>query len=39
LPAWPAYDTEARSTLHFDVTSRLEHDPAAEIRAAWDGKL
>ena len=39
LPAWPAYDTSSRSTLHFDVTSRLEHDPAAEIRAAWDGQL
>jgi para-nitrobenzyl esterase len=39
LPSWPAYDAATRSTMHFDVTNRLEHDPAAEARAAWDGVL
>jgi len=39
LPAWPTYDPATRATMHFDVTNRLEHDPAAEVRAAWDGVL
>ncbi|HWA62660.1 MAG TPA: carboxylesterase/lipase family protein [Caulobacteraceae bacterium] len=32
LPAWPAYDAERRATMIFDVTSRIEHDPMAEVR-------
>lgn len=39
LPSWPTYDADTRSTLHFDVANRLEHDPGAEVRAAWDGEL
>jgi para-nitrobenzyl esterase len=39
LPDWPAYDTDARATMHFGVTNRLEHDPAGGIRLAWDGSL
>jgi len=39
LPQWPAYHPSERATMHFDVVSRLEHDPSAEVRAAWDGAL
>ncbi|MDF0489320.1 carboxylesterase family protein [Sphingomonas sp. H39-1-10] len=27
LPPWPRYDLAARSTMIFDATSRIEHDP------------
>ena len=39
IPAWPAYSTDARATMHFGDPVHLEHDPAAEERAAWDGVL
>ena len=39
LPQWPAYDAAQRATMHFDVTQRVEHDPAAGVRLAWDGSL
>lgn len=39
LAQWPAYDTAARATMHFDVTQRVEHDPAAGVRLAWDGSI
>jgi para-nitrobenzyl esterase len=39
LPAWPAYDMTGRATMHFGNDTRVEHDPAPESRAAWDGVL
>ena len=32
LPDWPSYDAEGRATMMFDLTSRIEHDPMAEVR-------
>ena len=32
LPHWPAYDAASRATMMFDLTSRIEHDPMAEVR-------
>lgn len=32
LPAWPPYDAERRATMIFDLQSRVENDPAAELR-------
>ncbi|MGV0837299.1 carboxylesterase/lipase family protein [Mycolicibacterium thermoresistibile] len=32
---WPAYHTEARPVLVFDHRTRVEYDPAAERRRAW----
>jgi para-nitrobenzyl esterase len=32
LPAWPAYETERRATMVFDLEPRLENDPMSEIR-------
>lgn len=32
LPSWPAYDTKSRSTMIFDLTSRVENDPLSELR-------
>jgi para-nitrobenzyl esterase len=37
LPRWPAYDTESRPTMIFDVPSRTENDPRREERLAWEG--
>jgi para-nitrobenzyl esterase len=37
IPAWPAYDAEARATMLFNVPSRVEDDPRREERLAWDG--
>jgi para-nitrobenzyl esterase len=39
LPAWPAYDKEARATMHLGDPCHLEHDPGPTERAAWDGVL
>jgi len=39
IPSWPAYGAESRSTMHFDVGCTVQHDPAAELRAAWDGVM
>ncbi len=40
LPQWPAFDSERRGTMMFDVPSRAENDPAAsEERLAWKGDL
>lgn len=36
-PEWPAYDTSRRATLIFDTRCRVESDPLAEQRHAWDG--
>lgn len=35
LPEWPAYTTEKRSTLIFDLPARLENDPRPEERQLW----
>jgi para-nitrobenzyl esterase len=35
LPAWPAYVTTARSTMHFNVTSQVSHDDHGDVRTAW----
>jgi para-nitrobenzyl esterase len=32
LPDWPAYTSEKRATMLFDVTSRVVEDPNAEVR-------
>jgi para-nitrobenzyl esterase len=32
LPHWPAYDTQSRSTMIFDLQSRVEKDPLSELR-------
>lgn len=37
LPAWPAYTADQRTTMIFDLASRVENDPFAEERHAWDG--
>ena len=39
LPAWPAYDTDRRPTMLFDVDCRVTDDPDADERRAWDGRL
>ncbi|THD81097.1 MAG: carboxylesterase/lipase family protein [Phenylobacterium sp.] len=31
-PGWPAYDATTRATMIFDLESRLEPDPLAEVR-------
>ncbi|GAA1960875.1 carboxylesterase/lipase family protein [Agromyces allii] len=35
-PAWPRYDETTRSTLVIDASDRIESDPRAERRRAWD---
>ena len=35
LPQWPAYSTEQRPTLVFDLPSRVENDPGHEERQLW----
>jgi para-nitrobenzyl esterase len=37
LPAWPRYDGATRSTMQFDLQSRLVDDPLSAQRLAWDG--
>jgi para-nitrobenzyl esterase len=37
LPAWPAYELEARATMIFDTSCRVENDPFSEVRRAWEG--
>jgi para-nitrobenzyl esterase len=34
---WPRYTTDDRAVMVFDRHSRLEHDPAADRRQAWEG--
>jgi len=29
---WPAYDPQGRATMMFDLESRIENDPMAEVR-------
>ena len=35
LPEWPAYDTQRRATMRFDVTPEIVDDPMGDDRAAW----
>jgi len=37
LPAWPAYTTDTRPTMIFDIESHLDHDPMSAERLVWDG--
>jgi para-nitrobenzyl esterase len=37
MPHWPAYDTEARSTMLFNLPSRVENDHRGAERLAWGG--
>lgn len=32
LPRWPAYDTQSRNTMIFNLQSRVEKDPLSELR-------
>jgi len=34
---WPAYSADERAVMVFDKHSRVEYDPDAERRRAWDG--
>jgi para-nitrobenzyl esterase len=34
---WPCFDTETRATRVFDLSSRIEHGPHDDERAAWEG--
>ena len=36
-PDWPAYDSADRAVLVFDRRPRVEYDPQAQRRQAWDG--
>jgi para-nitrobenzyl esterase len=36
MPGWPAYSTETRATMIFDIESRVEKDPYGAARRAWD---
>ena len=38
MPEWKPYTEQARNTLVFDVDTRAELDPRAELRALY-GKL
>jgi para-nitrobenzyl esterase len=37
LPRWPAYDAASRATMIFDLESRVENDPLAEVRRIMQG--
>jgi para-nitrobenzyl esterase len=36
IPEWPAYNAKERPTMIFDVPCRVEQDPRARFREAWD---
>jgi len=36
IPNWPAYESEKRATMIFDVDVRMESDPRTEIRKFWE---
>ncbi len=36
-PGWPAYDTDDRAVFVFDRRPRVEYDPRAVRRQAWEG--
>jgi len=35
LPRWPAYDTQDRATLIFNVPCSVENDPRRAEREVW----
>jgi para-nitrobenzyl esterase len=37
VPKWAPYDANTRSTMLFDVPSKVENDPGREERLAWQG--
>jgi para-nitrobenzyl esterase len=37
LPAWPAYQTTDRSTMVFDRSPALAHDPFGDTLSLWEG--
>jgi len=37
LPRWPAYDAVSRPTMIFDLESRIDDDPLAEVRRIIQG--
>jgi para-nitrobenzyl esterase len=39
LPAWPRYETSRRATMELGRECRVQDDPAADERAAWEGLL
>jgi len=36
IPNWPRYSTDARETMIFDETCRIERDPFGAERKAWE---
>jgi para-nitrobenzyl esterase len=36
IPHWPPYNPDQRPTMIFDLNTRVENDPAREIRLLWD---
>ncbi len=36
-PGWPAYDTERRATMRFDVASEVVDDLEGDLRRVWTG--
>lgn len=36
LPQWDAYDQERRATMVFDLSTRVEDDPRANVRDFWE---
>jgi para-nitrobenzyl esterase len=36
IPHWPRYNADQRPTMIFDLNTRVENDPAHDIRVLWD---
>jgi para-nitrobenzyl esterase len=36
IPHWPPYNADQRPTMIFDLNTRVENDPAHDIRLLWD---
>ena len=39
LPYWPAYDTNQRATMLFNVECKVENDPFSQDRIEWEGRM
>jgi len=39
MPDWPTYTADNRATMIFDLDRKIENDPAATDREAWEGVL
>jgi len=39
IPHWPAYNAQQRPTMIFNLKTRVENDPAKEVRELWDELL